>query len=107
MPCRGGPTPCPCQIQVVIKQACSLAKAINVDPASREFDRQGDTIQTPTDAGRNRRISIDQLKLSSHGPHALDQQLKLDPGAAEDALVEAMKGHILEQVTLTGKYKRG
>ena len=75
MPCRRGPTPCPCQIQVVVKQACSLAKTINVDPAGREFDRQGDTVQAPADSGRNRRISVDQLELTSHGPHALDQQL--------------------------------
>ena len=60
---------------MVVKQACSLAKTINVDPAGREFDRQGDTIQAPAYAGCNRRIGIDELKLTSHGPHALDQQL--------------------------------
>src|SRR3954453_4696458 len=49
MPCRGGPTPCPRQIQVVVKQACSLAKTVNIDPAGREFDRERDTIQAPAD----------------------------------------------------------
>ena len=75
MSCCGGPTPWPRQIQVVIQQACSLAETINVNPAGRELDRKRNAIQAPADSGRYRRIRIDQLKLTSHRPHAVDQQL--------------------------------
>jgi hypothetical protein len=36
--------------------------------------------------------------------YALDGELTLDAGADEDALLEAMHGHILNQVSLTGTY---
>lgn len=37
---------------------------------------------------------------------ALDRELDLDPGADEDALMEAMTGHILEEAELTARYER-
>ncbi|MBI3981913.1 MAG: YbhB/YbcL family Raf kinase inhibitor-like protein [Gemmatimonadetes bacterium] len=47
------------------------------------------------------------------GPHryvftlyALKQELALPPGATKTVLLEAMKGHVLEQATLTGTYGR-
>jgi Raf kinase inhibitor-like YbhB/YbcL family protein len=38
--------------------------------------------------------------------YALDQELKLDPGADEDALLEAMGGHILGQGRLVGTVEK-
>jgi Raf kinase inhibitor-like YbhB/YbcL family protein len=38
--------------------------------------------------------------------YALDQQLKLDPGADEDALLKAMEGHILGQGQLVGTVQK-
>ena len=38
--------------------------------------------------------------------YALDQELKLDPGADQDALLEAMKGHILGQGQLVGTVQK-
>ncbi len=47
------------------------------------------------------------------GPHryyfklyALDTKLDLKPGATKNALLEAMKGHILKEAQLMGKFKR-
>jgi hypothetical protein len=47
------------------------------------------------------------------GPHryvftlyALKQELALPPGATKAVLLDAMKGHVLEQATLTGTYGR-
>ena len=37
---------------------------------------------------------------------ALDQELKQPPGAGRSALLEAMRGHIVECATLTGTYQR-
>jgi len=39
--------------------------------------------------------------------YAIDTMLVLDNGSTKDALIQAMDGHILEQVTLMGKYSRG
>jgi Raf kinase inhibitor-like YbhB/YbcL family protein len=38
--------------------------------------------------------------------YALDQPLKLDPGANEDTLVKAMGGHLLDQVQLVGTVQK-
>lgn len=38
--------------------------------------------------------------------YALDTKLDLEPGAAKDDLLKAMKGHILAHGRLMGKYKR-
>jgi Raf kinase inhibitor-like YbhB/YbcL family protein len=38
--------------------------------------------------------------------YALDNVLNLGPGASKEQLLSAMKGHILEQAELMGKYKR-
>lgn len=37
---------------------------------------------------------------------ALNKRLRLDPGAGKDELLEAMKGHILSEGYLMGKYSR-
>lgn len=38
--------------------------------------------------------------------YSLDVKLGLDPGASKDQLLSAMKGHILDEGQLMGKYKR-
>jgi Raf kinase inhibitor-like YbhB/YbcL family protein len=38
--------------------------------------------------------------------YALDTELDLEPGATDKAVLKAMKGHILAEAQLTGKYKR-
>ncbi|MGD0274998.1 MAG: YbhB/YbcL family Raf kinase inhibitor-like protein, partial [Syntrophales bacterium] len=38
--------------------------------------------------------------------YALDAPLNLAPGAAKEELLQAMKGHILAEAQLMGKYKR-
>ncbi len=38
--------------------------------------------------------------------YALDQELALDPGLTKDQLLKAMKGHILAEGQLMGRYKR-
>jgi hypothetical protein len=38
--------------------------------------------------------------------YALDTELDLKPGAAKNALLKAMEGHILGQGELMGTYKR-
>ncbi len=38
--------------------------------------------------------------------YALDTTVDLDPGATKKQLLEAMKGHILSEAQLMGKYKR-
>ena len=38
--------------------------------------------------------------------YALDKQLDLRAGVSKEQLLEAMKGHILEQARLTGTYQR-
>lgn len=50
---------------------------------------------------------------AGHGRHryrftlqALDAELGLEPGARVDELRAAMKGHVLEETTLTGTYER-
>ena len=39
--------------------------------------------------------------------YALDCELKMNPSATKNELLTAMKGHILAETTLMGKYKRG
>ena len=39
--------------------------------------------------------------------YALDAEVELAPGATKADLERAMKGHVLSQGTLTGKYSRG
>jgi len=39
--------------------------------------------------------------------YALDQELSLPPRATKDGLLQAMKGHVIEEATLAGKYGRG
>jgi len=38
--------------------------------------------------------------------YALDKKLNLPPGVTKEALLEAMKGHIITEAELMGKYKR-
>ena len=38
--------------------------------------------------------------------YAIDQELKIEPGADEDALFKAMRGHILGQGQLVGTVQR-
>ena len=38
--------------------------------------------------------------------YALDKKLELKPGASKAELERSMKGHILEQAELVGRYKR-
>lgn len=38
--------------------------------------------------------------------YALDAMLKLKPGATKEDLLKAMKGHVLAEAQLMGKYKR-
>jgi len=38
--------------------------------------------------------------------YALDTELNLQPGATKDELEKAMKGHILAQTELMGRYKK-
>ena len=62
MPRHGRSTPSPRQIQVTVQQACGLAEAINIHPACREFDCQGNTVQPPANSGGNRRVDIARSK---------------------------------------------
>lgn len=39
--------------------------------------------------------------------YALDTELKVPPGATKAVLLEAMKGHVLEEAKVIGKYGRG
>jgi Raf kinase inhibitor-like YbhB/YbcL family protein len=38
--------------------------------------------------------------------YALDQELDLSGGASKDAVLEALKGHVLEEATLMGRYRK-
>ena len=63
MPCHGGSRPAHDKFKSIIEHACGLAKAEDVHPAGREFDRQRNSIEPPANSGGNRRIRIGQLEM--------------------------------------------
>src|SRR5882672_2292821 len=84
MPRHGRSTPHPRQVQPFVEQACRLAEAKYVNPAGCELDCQWNSIEPPADSRGNRRIRIYQIEITSHGPHAIDQQL--DSGILQDLM---------------------
>lgn len=75
-----------------------LAKPVVARQGNTDFHRAGYGGPCPPPGPAHRYVFV---------LYALDIELKLPPGATKAILLEAMKGHILEEAEIIGKYGRG
>lgn len=78
--------------------------------APKNTNFPGGGVQGKNDAGKNGYTGPCPPSGTHHyyfHLYAVDGQLELGPGAEKSALEEALKGHILGQTELMGRYKKG
>lgn len=90
----------------------------NLPPETRELDEGIPASETLGNGARQGRNDFRNVGYGGpcppRGPahryffklYALDDQINLKPGAAKQQLLNAMKGHILAEAQLMGRYKR-
>ncbi|MBN2299340.1 MAG: YbhB/YbcL family Raf kinase inhibitor-like protein [Deltaproteobacteria bacterium] len=89
----------------------------DIPPGTQELDEDVDPVEYPSSGGTQGKN--DFRKTGYGGPcppsgthryffklYALDSELSLPPGRTKKELLDAMKGHIIGQAELMGKYER-
>jgi hypothetical protein len=75
MPWQCAPAPLPEEPEAVVEEVGSAADAVGADPPCREFDREGNAIETAADARDDWGIGIRELKSVTAGCGALHEEL--------------------------------